>query len=150
MSYLYAGMGIAMMSGIVAMLQIAYNINNLSPINYQVESNYQKETLAIEFDLESLIAIEEIKSDTEEIDNICDEIISRSSRSGYLLDPSNTDISDNYGFLDDRFSDSCIVVNADIRHRVIISHNNDEYNYYSCIYDPFSIYTNYCTFEEID
>ena len=54
MVYLYAGLGIAMISGISAMMQIANNLNNVSPISalkvdtYEGElANYDKQIMKI-------------------------------------------------------------------------------------------------------
>ena len=40
MIYLYAGLGIAMISGISAMMQIGNNLNNMAPLNALKENNY--------------------------------------------------------------------------------------------------------------
>ncbi len=144
MSYLYAGMGIAMMSGIFAMLQIANNLSNLSTINYQTESSYYTNDSVRLFDQLALKEIEIHQNSLNKPTNVCEEILSDIDISGY-----------NLGFLDqssgryiesnhERFEGECLIENKNEKHRVIITNIKDVYKYYSCIYD--SSYSK-CDFE---
>ena len=46
MTYLYAGLGIAMLSGIAAMMQVGNNINSLIPLSVLKIDNYSNSSLA--------------------------------------------------------------------------------------------------------
>ena len=84
-------------------------------------------TLAKSFDIEALETIADIQSETLSIDNICQEILYRTARSDYLLGSSESEDLPNNGLTHTRFSDNCVFVNSELKHRVIISNNNSEY-----------------------
>ncbi len=133
MTYLYAAMGIAMLSSVFAILQLADNLNSISRINYQKLGQYYESLTAIPFDKNSLSIINGETSIPSPSENICEYILEDEKWPDYsMAEPdiySNRLTSSDH----DRFSNVCVMENLKEKHRVLINRKNDIYNYYSCI-----------------
>ncbi len=141
MSYLYAGLGIAMLSGIIAMMRIGNNIdkfvNSMSQENEifrdYIESNspsYDKKIIKI------------LYQDSSTIQNtgICEYVVNKMNEDEPPSFVKTSVPSDKF------FRESCALETEDGKHRVVINKNIDnKYELFSC--SEKEKIGNYCKFE---
>ena len=129
MNFLYLILGLAMISGISAMMKIGNNINNLMLLSTFKESDYIQSDLPI-YDRRIMAFLNNYSG--SDID-VCSFIKEKLSDTLYehgelFLSSGRQSPSSNSLFLG-----SCVLVNKDINHRVIIKKNNvGTYNLFSC------------------
>ena len=145
MTYLYAGLGLTMMAGIMAILQyseaiLQQNINTVSPLNSYVSSQYQK------IDLELLNIIRTTNISFGFNNQACKSLkyeINKAPQLNLLM--KDYIISQETNSTHPDFEGSCTLTDGE--HRVIISPKNStnaKYVLYSCILDK----KEYCNFED--
>ena len=167
MVYLYAGLGIVMISGITAMMQVANNVSNFTLISAIKTDKYVTADLA-KHDRRFLKIIND---PTAPKSDICKYIYSQiemerlsllnqgiSSEQINKIAPIYLDslsIDDKVvpyrtNSKDKRISGSCVLVNNDLKHRVLINKNTSstnniyDYSMFSCYFEDKDI----CDFEE--
>ena len=129
MVFLYAGLGIAMISGISAMLLIGNNINNLMFLSTFKRDEYFETSLASK----DRRIMEILNNYSGPKEDVCKKVKENLSDSLYedgeiFLSSGNQTPSKN-----SLFNDSCVLVNKEIKHRVIISNNKSSgFNLFSC------------------
>ena len=141
MTALYVGLGIAMMTGISAMMQVGTNMNKITIVN-SYKDNY-KSALA-----SSDRKIMEILNNYSGLDSdVCLFVKNNLDDTSYQLGPK----FDVNGIIetpskDPMFLGSCALVNTSINHRVLIKKNNaiSTFSIFSCSLDG----EVYCDFEE--
>ena len=129
MTILYVGLGIAMVSGISAMMQIGNNVNNLMLLSTFKENEYYASNLP-SYD-RRIMGILNNYSGSD--DDVC---------SNLKLDLSDSLYEDGDLFLstgtqppstNSLFIGSCVLVNKEINHRVLINKNDlGGFNLFSC------------------
>ena len=129
MSFLYIGLGLAMISGISAMMTIGNNINNLMLISTFKESDYIQSSLP-SYDRRIMDILDKYSGSSEEV---CLHIKGKLSdtlyEDGEIFISSGTQTPS----LNSLFIGSCVLVNKDIKHRVIVNKNNmGNFNLFSC------------------
>ena len=129
MSFLYVGLGLAMISGISAMMTIGNNINNLMLISTFKESDYIQSSLP-SYDRRIMDILDKYSGSSEEV---CLHIKGKLSdtlyEDGEIFISSGTQTPS----LNSLFIGSCVLVNKDIKHRVIVNKNNmGNFNLFSC------------------
>ncbi len=129
MSFLYLGLGLAMISGISAMMTIGNNINNLMLISTFKESDYIQSSLP-SYDRRIMDILDKYSGSSEEV---CSHIKGKLSdtlyEDGEIFISSGTQTPS----LNSLFIGSCVLVNKDIKHRVIVNKNNmGNFNLFSC------------------
>ena len=132
MAFLYVGLGLAMISGISAMMQIGNNINKLSILSSFKENAYYESSLP-SYDRRIMSFLNNYSGPDSEV---CLKIKENFSETKYTkgeIRPNNT-----------FFKGGCVLVNTDLNHRVLIK-KSDEGNLslFSCYYkkiDPFCPY----------
>ena len=142
MTYLYAGLGIAMLSGIAAMMQVGNNINSLIPLSVLKIDNYSNSSLPSHD--RQIMKI--LYSQTAPDNDICDFV--KNSISSPIYDNSETFLSTGTQSPSTHkiFRNNCALVNKSNKHRVVITKTlNEDFKYkmFSCYMesDPF------CSFE---
>ena len=131
MTILYVGLGIAMVSGISAMMQIGNNVNNLMLLSTFKENEYYESNLP-SYD-RRIMGILNNYSGSD--DDVC---------SNLKLDLSDSLYEDGDIFLstgtqtpstNSLFIGSCVLVNKEINHRVLINKNSlGSFNLFSCYF----------------
>ena len=129
MNFLYVGLGLAMISGISAMMTIGNNINNLMLISTFKESDYIQSSLP-SYDRRIMDILDKYSGSSEEV---CSHIKGKLSdtlyEDGEIFISSGTQTPS----LNSLFIGSCVLVNKDIKHRVIVNKNNmGNFNLFSC------------------
>ena len=131
MTFLYVGLGLAMISGISAMMQIGNNINNLQNLSSFKQNEYFQTSLPI-YDKKILKFLNNYSGLDSEV---CLKIRENFSETNYKegeIRPKNT-----------FFAGSCVLVNTELNHRVLIK-KSDEGNLglFSCYFkrDPYCPY----------
>ncbi len=166
MTFLYAGLGIVMISGIAAMMQVANNVSNFNVISGIKPDKYINANLA-KYDRRFLEIINNPNAPKSDICNyvIAQTQIQRQSLLNAGLTKAEIDreapiyfdslISNNQKIpnktlsKDERIIGSCILINNDLNHRVLINKNNSKNKIYN--YSLFSCYipdTVSCNFED--
>ena len=142
MTYLYAGLGVAMLTGIAAMMQVGININSLMPLSVLKLDKYSNSSLA-KYDREIMKIL---YSQTVPDNDICNYV--KNSISDPIYEDSETFVSTGTQSPSTHviFSKNCALVNKSIKHRVVITNSSNEaykYKMFSCYLenDPF------CSFE---
>ena len=141
MVYLYAGLGIAMISGIAAMLQIGSNLSNLSPLSALKVESYIGEFPSYDRQIMKLLYTQSVPDN-----NICsyikNSIETPKYEDGNIFPETLKQTYSKNKF----FSDSCVLVSTEAKHRVLIipkTGTDYKYGFFSC-----SINKNpYCEFE---
>ena len=141
MIYLYAGLGIAMISGISAMMQIGNNLNNISPLSALKANNYEGKLPAYDRKIMKVLYTQSVP-DTDICSYIKNSIDDPRYDDGDIFSETKKQTySKNI-----LFSDSCVLVSKEAKHRVLIipkTEGNYKYGFFSC-----SIIKNsYCDFE---
>ncbi len=133
MTFLYITFGIAMISGISAMMTIGNNINNLSLLSTFKKNEYYESSLP-SYDRRILDLLDNYTGPDSEV---CLKI--KENLNETLYEESQT-FSTNSLFID-----SCVLVNRNINHRVLIKKNNlGSFNLFSCYLNK---YETYCPYE---
>ena len=141
MSILYIGLGIAMVSGISAMMQIGNNVNNLMLLSTFKENDYYKSNLP-SYDRRIMDILNNYSGSEA---NVCSNIKANISDVLYedgeqFLSTGTQSPSTNPLFLG-----SCVLVSKEINHRVLINKNSlGSYNLFSCFLKE----QTFCPYEE--
>ena len=122
MTYLYAGLGIAMLSGIAAMMQVGNNINSLIPLSVLKIDNYSNSSLPSHD--RQIMKI--LYSQTAPDNDICDFV--KNSISSPIYDNSETFLSTGTQSPSTHkiFRNNCALVNKSNKHRVVITNTSNE------------------------
>ncbi len=165
MAYLYAGLGIVMITGISAMMQVANNISSFNLVSQFKSDNYKSAKLS-KYDRYFLKKINDSSAPKEEI---CKYIITEIDKDRQQLINSGkktAEVNEIYPIyydgitvnnikktykttsMDERLFGSCILLNSELKHRVLINKNNSGDKVYP--YSLFSCYLEnaFCSFEE--
>ena len=138
MTFLYVGLGLAMISGISAMMQIGNNINNMSTISTFKRDAYFTSDFP-NYDREILVILNNLSTPNEDV---CVEVKEKLNNDLYTLGTpflSNGKRDSTIDF----FEGSCTLQNNE--HRILIKENDlGTYDMFSCHLDGKS----YCSFEE--
>ena len=129
MTILYIGLGFAMISGISAMMQIGNNVNNLMFLSAFKQSKYYESTLP-RYDRRILGILNNYSgADTDVCSNIKENLNDALYEDGEIFLSSGTQTpSTNPLFLG-----SCVLVNREINHRVLVKKNSlGSFNLFSC------------------
>ena len=129
MAILYIGLGIAMVSGISAMMQIGNNVNNLMPLSTFKQSEYFESNLP-SYDRRIMNILNSYSgSDSDVCSNIKENLSDSLYEDGELfLSTGAQTPSTNSLFLG-----SCVLVNKEINHRLLINKNSlGRFNLFSC------------------
>ena len=166
MVFLYGALGVLMISGIAAMMEVASNLSNFTQISAIKSDKYIAANLA----KNDRYLLKIINDPSAPKSNICDYVIDqinvdRSSlfNAGlsqkeidkkapiYLsfLKINNQEIPFKTTSKDKRIQGSCVLINNELKHRVLINKNTSnnkiyEYSLFSCYIDE----KEYCNFEE--
>ena len=129
MTFLYIGLGIAMVSGISAMMQIGNNVNNLMLLSTFKQNEYFESNLP-SYDRRILDILNNYSgSDADVCSNV------KLNLSGSLYDPGELFLSTGTQTPSTNalFLGSCVLVNKEINHRVLINKNSiGSFNLFSC------------------
>ena len=129
MNFLYVALGIAMISGISAMMKIGNNINNLMLLSTFKENEYYQSSLPSN-DRKIMEILDKYSGSAEDV---CSHIKEKLSDSFYEDGEIFLSSGTQTPSLNSLFIGSCVLVNKDINHRVIINKNNiGTFNLFSC------------------
>ncbi len=139
MAFLYIGLGLAMVSGISAMMQIGNNINNLTLLSSFKENEYFQSSLP-SYDRRIMYFLNNYSGIDSEV---CLKIKENLSETFYeegeiFLSTGTQSPSESTLFVG-----SCVLVNKELNHRVLINKSIDgNFNLFSCYLknDPFCPY----------
>ena len=129
MSFLYIGLGLAMISGISAMMQIGNNITNLTLLSRFKDNEYYQSSLP-SYDRKIISFLNNYSGIDSEV---CLKIKENLSETFYehgetFLSTGTQTPSENTLFLG-----SCVLVNKELNHRVLIKKSTDgTFNIFSC------------------
>ena len=166
MVFLYGALGVLMISGIAAMMEVASKISNFTQISSIKSDKYIAAKLAKND--RSFLKI--INDPSAPKTNICDyvidqinikrlsllnaglspkEIDNQSPQYISFLKINNSEIPFKTKSKDKRLKGSCVLINNEVKHRVLINKNTSknkiyEYSLFSCYIDG----KEYCDFEE--
>tara|TARA_Y100000739_G_C20580806_1_gene452714 strand:+ start:945 stop:1376 length:432 start_codon:yes stop_codon:yes gene_type:complete len=129
MAILYIGLGIAMMSAISAMMQIGSNVNNLMFLSTLKPNKYYESTLP-SYDRRVMDILNNYSGpDTDICSNIKVNLNDSLYEDGELFLSTGTQTPSTNSL----FVGSCVLVNKEINHRVLINKNdNGSFNLFSC------------------
>ena len=129
MAILYVGLGLAMISGISAMMQIGNNVNNLMLLSTFKQSKYYESKLP-SYDRQILAIINNYSgSDNEVCSNIKANISDTLYENGELFLSTGTQTPSTNPI----FVGSCVLVNKENNHRVLINKTDlGTFNLFSC------------------
>tara|TARA_B100000401_G_C52708414_1_gene672666 strand:- start:264 stop:707 length:444 start_codon:yes stop_codon:yes gene_type:complete len=142
MVYLYAGLGIAMISGISAMMQIGTNLNNMSPLSALKANNYSGKLPTYDKQIMKFLYSQSVP-DSQICSYIKDSIEEPIYEHGDIFDETKKQTFSNNIL----FSESCVLVSTEAKHRVLIIPKKGEsykYGFFSCSISQNS----YCDFEK--
>ena len=129
MSFLYIGLGLAMISGISAMMQIGNNINNLTLLSNFKENKYYQTSLP-SYDRRIMSFLNNYSGLDSEVCLKTKENLSETfyEQGEIFLSTGTQTPSENVLFVG-----SCALVNMEINHRVLIQKSSDgSYKLFSC------------------
>ena len=129
MTFLYIGLGIAMVSGISAMMQIGNNVNNLMLLSTFKQKEYYKSNLP-SYDRRILDILNNYSGpDADVCSNVKLNLSDSLYESGELFLSTGTQTPSTNSL----FVGSCVLVNKQINHRVLINKNSiGSFNLFSC------------------
>ena len=129
MTILYIGLGIAMVSGISAMMQIGNNVNNLMLLSTFKQNEYFKSNLP-SYDRRILDILNNYSgSDADVCSNVKLNLSDSLYEPGELFLSTSTQTPSTNSL----FVGSCVLVNKEINHRVLINKNSiGSFNLFSC------------------
>ena len=129
MTFLYIGLGLAMISGISAMMQIGNNVNNLVLLSTFKQNKYYESDLP-SYDRRILDILNNYSGPDNDVcfkikENLSDTLYEDGET--FLATGTQTPSTNSL------FLGSCVLVNKENNHRVIINKNNlGSYNLFSC------------------
>ena len=129
MSFLYIGLGLAMISGISAMMQIGNNINNMRLLSSFKENEYYQSSLP-SYDRRIMSFLNDYSGLDSEVclktkESLSDTIY----QDGQTFLSTGTQTPSESSFL----VGSCVLVNLELNHRVLIKKSPEgTYNLFSC------------------
>ena len=140
MTFLYIGLGLAMISGISAMMQIGNNVNNLMLLSDFKRNEYYESALP-SYDRRIMDFLNNYSGpDTDVCLNIKEQLSDTLYEDGDIFLSTGTQTPSTNSL----FLDSCVLVNKEINHRVLINKNNlGAYNLFSCFLKD----QTYCSYE---
>ena len=129
MAILYIGLGIAMVSGISAMMQIGNNVNNLMLLSTFKQNEYYKSNLP-SYDRKIMDILANYSGSESEIcSNIKENLSDSLYEDGELFLSTGAQTPSTNSL----FVGSCVLVNKKINHRVLINKNNyGSFKLFSC------------------
>ena len=129
MAILYIGLGIAMVSGISAMIQIGNNVNNLMLLSNFKQNEYYESNLP-SYDRRIMDILNNYSgSDSNVCSNIKINLSDTLYEDGELFLSTGTQTPSTNSL----FLGSCVLVNKEINHRVLINKNSiGTFNLFSC------------------
>tara|TARA_A100000164_G_scaffold272551_1_gene244481 strand:- start:556 stop:987 length:432 start_codon:yes stop_codon:yes gene_type:complete len=129
MNFIYIGLGLAMISGISAMMKIGSNVNNLMLLNTFKQSDYYQSSLP-SYDRRIMAILDNYSlPDKDVCINIKAKLSDTLYEEGELFLSTGTQTPS----LNSLFVGSCVLVNKDLKHRVIINKTNmGTFSLYSC------------------
>ena len=136
MTFLYVGLGLAMISGISAMMQIGNNVNNLSVLS-QFKQNKYYESILPSYDRRILDILYDYTGPDSEVCSYVKENLSET-----IYNPGELPKSSSTQTLNSLFIDSCVLVNREINHRVLIK-KTPPFNLFSCYLESQKTYCSY-------
>ncbi len=141
MVYLYAGLGIAMISGIAAMLQVATNMNKLSPLSALKFDTYTDQLPSHDRQIMKLLYTQSVPDN-----NICSYIKNSVDKPIYEDGDIFPETLKQTYSKDKFFADACVLVSNQSKHRVLIIPKTEggyKYGFFSCSINK----KPYCDFE---
>ena len=140
MTILYIGLGMAMISGISAMMQIGRNVNNSMLLSAVKQNEYYQSSLP-SYDRSIMNILDNYSGPSDEV---CSEVKGKINNNLYEDGEIFLTTGTQTPSLHPLFSDSCVLVNKDINHRVLITKDNlGSFNLFSCYLKNES----FCTYE---
>ena len=140
MIFLYVGLGIAMISGISAMFQIGNNVNNLMFLS-QFKQDYYYQTSLPSYDRKIM---EFLNNYTNSNDNVCSAVKDNLNDTNYVTGETFLSTGTFTPSTSNLFKDSCVLVNEELKHRVIINKTElGTFNLFSCYLKD----KNFCNYE---
>tara|TARA_Y100000739_G_scaffold211192_1_gene202337 strand:- start:149 stop:580 length:432 start_codon:yes stop_codon:yes gene_type:complete len=129
MTFLYIGLGIAMISGISAMMQVGKNINNTILFSTFNQNQYYQSSLP-SYDRRIMGILDNYSGPDQDVcSRIKEEINETQYDDGELFLSTGTQTPSKNSL----FLGSCVLVNKDINHRVLVKKNNiGSFNLFSC------------------
>tara|TARA_B100001093_G_C26504889_1_gene874928 strand:- start:62 stop:493 length:432 start_codon:yes stop_codon:yes gene_type:complete len=129
MIFLYIGLGLSMISGISAMMKIGSNVNNLMLLSTFKQSDYYQSSLP-SYDRRIMAILDNYSGQDKDVcSNIKEELSDTLYEEGELFLSSGTQTPS----INSLFLGSCVLVNMDLNHRVIINKSNaGTFNLFSC------------------
>ena len=140
MVYLYIGLGLAMVSGISAMMQIGNNLNNLMFLSSFKRSDYYQTSLP-SYDRRIMTILNNYSGPNEDVcSNVKVNLNDTFYNDGEVFFSSGTQ-TPSTNIL---FDTSCVLVNNELSHRVLINKNEfSGFNLFSCYLKD----KNFCDYE---
>lgn len=128
MSFLYAGLGVAMLSGIMAMMQIGNNVDkfiqSLDKVNINQDDYFESEYISNDKEIIKLLYKDSLVED-----DICNylsininEKLNTVKYKAKLISTSSNKF----------FTQSCALIHLDGKHRVVVQTIDDKYHHFSC------------------
>ena len=140
MTILYIGLGMAMISGISAMMQIGRNVNNSMLLSTVKQNEYYQSSLP-SYDRTIMNILDNYSGPGDEV---CSEVKGKINNNQYEDGEIFLTTGTQTPSLHPLFSDSCVLVNKDINHRVLITKDNlGSFKLFSCYLKNES----FCTYE---
>ena len=140
MTILYIGLGMAMISGISAMMQIGRNVNNSMLLSAIKQNEYYQSSLP-SYDRSIMNILDNYSGPGDEG---CSEVKGKINNNQYEDGEIFLTTGTQTPSMHPLFSDSCVLVNKDINHRVLITKDNlGSFNLFSCYLKNES----FCTYE---
>ena len=129
MAILYIGLGLAMVSGISAMIQIGNNVNNLMLLSTFKQNEYYQSNLP-SYDRRIMDILNNYSGpDADVCSNIKVNISDSLYDDGDIFISTGTQTPSTNSL----FLGSCVLVNKEINHRVLINKNSrGSFNLFSC------------------
>ena len=129
MNFLYILLGLVMMSGISAMMKIGNNMNNLMLLSTFKETDYFQSSLP-SYDRKIMEILDKYSGSSEDVcSHIKEKLSDTFYEDGEIFLSSGTQTPS----LNSLFIGSCVLVNKDLNHRVIVNKNNiGDFNLFSC------------------
>ena len=129
MNFLYVVLGLAMISGITAMMKIGNNINNLMLLSTFKESDYFESSLP-SYDRRILDILENYSGPDKDVcSNVKQKLSDTFYEDGDLFLSTGTQTPS----VNSLFTGSCALVNKNLNHRVIINKDKiGSFNLFSC------------------
>ncbi len=129
MTALYIGLGIAMISGISAMMQVGNNLNNIILLSTFKRNEYYQSNLP-SYDRRILETLNNYSGTDAEVCTVVKENFNDTSyEDGELFLSTGTQTPS----ISSLFVDSCVLVNKELNHRVLIKKNNlESFKLFSC------------------